>query len=141
MSDKFAEAYIHLPDGRLAYDCAKLVTIETEGVFLKDYPNHVLMVNTKNTSYGFITRNGIVEGKAAAVVEGGREPRYLTEHTKNIDIHGSTFGGSMIKVGYIGVDMHLEFSYPEHPKSIVTTAIQSIRICPITTPVGEVAAV
>jgi hypothetical protein len=42
------------------------------------------------------------------------------------DIHGSTFGGSMIKLDWIGREMHLEFSTDVHAGSIVTSAIQDI---------------
>lgn len=42
------------------------------------------------------------------------------------DIHGSTFGGSMLKLGFIGRDMHMEFSTDVHSGTIVTSAIQDI---------------
>src|SRR5438105_5011668 len=100
MSDKFEEAKITLPDGREAYDCLKLATIPTEGIFLKDHQDHLIVVQTKNTRYEFINRGGKVEGVARK--QDGTLPKYLTQ-PQSVNIHGSTWGGSMIKVGYIGV--------------------------------------
>jgi hypothetical protein len=41
-------------------------------------------------------------------------------------IHGSTFGGSMIRVGWLGVGMHLEFSLGKAP--VPTSEIQSVQL-------------
>ena len=43
-------------------------------------------------------------------------------------IHGSTWGSSMIKVGWIGRGMHLEFSIPNHAGHFTTTQIQAVRV-------------
>ena len=37
-----------------------------------------------------------------------------------VSIHGSSWGGSMLKMGYIGRSMHLEFRHPVF--RIVTTS-------------------
>jgi hypothetical protein len=44
-----------------------------------------------------------------------------------VTITGSTWGGSMLKVRYIGRGMHLEFHHPEYHMPIVTSPIQEIR--------------
>lgn len=120
------DAKIRLPDGRIAYDCAKLAAIPTEGVFLDDHPNHYIEVTTENTKYGFRT-TGAYGGDAIglAVRPDGSKPKYLAEPTQ-VNIHGSTWGGSMIKLGYLGVGMYLEMSI--QGRTITTSEIQTIRV-------------
>jgi hypothetical protein len=44
-------------------------------------------------------------------------------------IHGSTFGGSMLKLDYIGVDMFMEFSfYSKQHGAITTSRIQEVHV-------------
>ena len=43
-----------------------------------------------------------------------------------VHIHGSSWGGSMLKVAYIGRGMHLEFHHPEY-QTITTSRIVEIR--------------
>jgi len=126
MNDKFSEAQVRLDDGRIAYDAAKLADIPVEGVHLKDYLNHVIVVQTLNTKYVFTSIQGRVRGQAFKV-EG--EPRYLAK-SEVVHIHGSTWGGSMIRLGFIGVDMRLEFSTKEH-NCITTSPIQSVQFAPL----------
>lgn len=59
-----------------------------------------LMVQTQNTLY-------TIERREDGVYISGNK-RYCPEPTK-CHINGSTWGGSMIKVGYVGVGMYLEF--------------------------------
>ncbi|MGA2345011.1 MAG: hypothetical protein ABSF93_03330, partial [Candidatus Sulfotelmatobacter sp.] len=42
-------------------------------------------------------------------------------------IAGSTWGGSMLKLQYVGRGMHLEFRHPLYPTPIITSPIQEIR--------------
>jgi len=53
-----------------------------------------------------------------------------------VSIHGSTWGGSMLKEHFIGRGMHLEFHHPEYAMPIITSAIQEIceSIEPISPP-------
>ncbi len=44
-------------------------------------------------------------------------------------IAGSTWGGSMLKVRFIGRGMHLEFRHPGYTTPIVTSLILEIREC------------
>jgi hypothetical protein len=117
------DAKITLPDGRVAYDCAKLAHLPTEGFDLKDYREHVFVVRTRNTIYQFTTLDGQVFGKAFK--PDGSRPKYLAEE-KLCRIHGSTWGGSMMKIGYLGVEMHLEFSFEGH--HLVTSEVESITV-------------
>ncbi len=43
-----------------------------------------------------------------------------------VSVHGSSWGGSMLKVAYIGRGMHLEFHHPDF-KTITTSRIVEIR--------------
>jgi hypothetical protein len=45
-----------------------------------------------------------------------------------VTIHGSTWGGSMIKADYIGRGMHLEFGHPAN-LPITTSMILQVRAC------------
>lgn len=43
-------------------------------------------------------------------------------------IGGSTWGGSMIKIGWLGIDMHMEVYSPFRGNVMVSTAIRSLKI-------------
>ncbi len=127
MNEKFEQAQILLPDGKVAYDCAKLADIHVDGVRIADYQNHVFVIQTRNTKYVLTSVQGRVRGQAFK--EDGSAPKYLaTEQV--VHFHGSTFGGSMIRVGFIGVDMHLEFSTKEE-SGITTSRILSVQVAPL----------
>jgi hypothetical protein len=116
---------ITLPDGRVAFDAVKLAQAEMEGVFLKDIPdNSRVLVQTVNTLYQFDFKDGQIIGV------GGK---YLPEPVP-VEIHGSTWGGSMLKIQFIGIDMHLEFHVIGDDKSTVTSAIRNIKITEIPCP-------
>ena len=117
------DARIELPDGRIAYDAVKLAQMETEGVWLKDCPNHIIVVRTRNTKYTFISEGGKLTG--TGVRHDGELSDYLPPDTE-VRINGCTFGGSMLKMGYLGVGMHLEFV--ALGRCITTSAIESIIV-------------
>lgn len=78
-----------------------------------------VLVQTKNTNYVVSkTKNGFT-------IQGHPEhcPTPLLCH-----INGSTWGGSALKVGWIGVGMHLEYTSVQK-RVRVTTEIQSIKVC------------
>lgn len=123
--DPLQAARVRLPNGQVGFDAVKLANIPTEGIHVKDFPNHVIVVRTKNTVYTFVTNGEDIEGVAHK--ENGGIPSFLFRQAK-VQIHGSTWGGSMIKVGYIGVDMRLEFSIPDEGRyGITTSTIQSVQ--------------
>ena len=89
------------------------------GVFLNSLPvNTSLRVQTQNRAY---TIEKIAENEYMIV----GHPKYCPVPVKAY-IHGSTFGGSMIKVGFIGRGMHLEFHTEEHWGRIATSRISDI---------------
>jgi len=100
------------------------------GMFIKDLPvGKTLKVRTQNTVY-FIDR--VSEGPEGLTIQG--HPRYCPEPIKAY-ILGSNFGGSMIKVGFVGRGMYMEFTLattgePKQAKyhgTIVTSQIQEVE--------------
>lgn len=73
------------------------------GVFLQDIPDgHIAEIHTRNSIY---TVAVIDKEKGKVAMQGNGE--HLQQPTVGY-LQGSTFGGSMIKVGWIGIGMHLE---------------------------------
>src|ERR1700683_2862564 len=90
-----------------------------DGVYLRDLPpGSVLSIRTKNRVYKMV-----VLGDGAALISG--HPEFCPEPAK-VQIHGSTWGGSMIMSKYLGRGMHLEFDHPQH-QVIVTSRIEDLR--------------
>lgn len=90
------------------------------GVWLKDMPVGTrILVQTRNTLYTIdVTEKGeSIFGHA----------HYCPEPVR-CNIHGSTWGGSMLKMKFIGEGMHLEFSTENHPSAITTSMIQSVEV-------------
>ncbi len=89
------------------------------GLFVKDIPiNGSAFVWTKNRRYK-------ISKDANGLLYISGHPRYCPESTP-CTINGSTWGGSMLKIGFIGRGMHMEFvtSYGQ----ITTTIIQDVSI-------------
>src|SRR5712692_1194879 len=89
------------------------------GVFLYHLPPGALLeVETQNRHYLLENR-----GNGKALIAGHPEfcPRPVL-----VDVHGSTWGGSMLKMGFVGRGMRLEFRHPAHG-IIHTSLIQEIR--------------
>jgi len=92
------------------------------GVFLKDLPPAtVLEIETRHHSYTLVFL-----GESSALISG--HPRYCPEPVP-VAIAGSTWGGTMLKLRFVGRGMHLEFHHPEYRTPIITSAIQEIREC------------
>ena len=89
------------------------------GVDIRKLPaGSELEVRTENRSY----RLEIVEGGGARI---SGHPIFCPRPVR-VHIHGSSWGGSMLKVAYIGRGMHLEFYHPEF-QTITTSRIVDIR--------------
>jgi len=96
-----------------------IVQSEIEGgVHLRDVrPGTVLEIRTQNRAYTLQ-----YEGDGEALISG--HPVFCPEPVK-VRIHGSTWGGSMIKEHYIGRGMHLEFNHPVF-EPIITSMIEDV---------------
>src|SRR5581483_65490 len=81
-------------------------------------PGAVLEVETENRAYTIR-----YEGMGRALISG--HPVFCPEPTL-VTINGSTWGGSMIKSGYIGRGMRLEFAHPAF-EPITTSVVREVR--------------
>jgi hypothetical protein len=80
------------------------------GLFLRDLPvGYEAEVRTKNTTY-VLSRAGLVVG--------GKYGGWR--------VNGSTFGGSMIRVGWVGEGMYLELQ--QRMRRVATTAIRDVNV-------------
>lgn len=100
---------------------SSIIQSEIEGgVFLSDLPpSTVLEIQTMHHRY-----TAVLLGGSEALISG--HPEFCPEPVQ-VAIAGSTWGGSMLKLQYVGRGMHLEFRHPEYPTPIVTSPIQEIR--------------
>ncbi len=90
------------------------------GVNLNDLPvQSRLEIETQNHIYTLVNLGG-----GAALLCG--HPQYCPEPAL-VRIHGSSWGGSMLKTAFVGRGMHLEFRHPDYPEPIVTSRIVEIR--------------
>ena len=98
----------------------RIVQSEIEGgVHLRNMaPGTVLEVETQNRAYRIE-----YQGLGRALISG--HPVFCPKPTPVV-IHGSTWGGSMLKAGYIGRGMHLEFGHPQY-EPITTSLILEVR--------------
>ena len=98
----------------------RIIQSEIEGgVHLEDLPDgSALEVKTENRSYVLI-----MQGPGKALISG--HPKFCPAPVL-VSIHGSSWGGSMLKVAFIGRGMHLEFQHPEY-QTITTSRILDIR--------------
>lgn len=101
----------------------KIVQSEIEGgVFLEDLtPSTILEIETRHHRY-----SAVVLGGSQVLICG--HPEYCPQPVQ-VHICGSTWGGSMLKMRYVGRGMHLEFSHPGYRSPIITSPIKEIREC------------
>jgi len=115
---------VSVPNPHLS-DAVNRAIIQSEiegGVHLGDVsPGTVLEVRTRNRAYTLR-----YQGENQALISG--HPVFCPEPVL-VSIHGSTWGGSMLKERFIGRGMRLEFA---HPKSIpiVTSVIVDVSELP-----------
>jgi hypothetical protein len=96
-----------------------IVQSEIEGgVYLEGLlEGTVLDVKTQHRCYTIVTC-----GRGLVLISG--HPEYCPKPVP-VRIEGSTWGGSMLKVGFIGRGMHLEFRHPAF-RSITTSRVIEI---------------
>src|SRR5712692_593044 len=97
-----------------------IVQSEIEGgVYLDELPHGAILdVETQNRHYYIVNH-----GSGQALISG--HPKFCPQPVL-VKIHGSNWGGSMLKVRFIGRGMHLEFRHPEY-RTIMTSRIVEIR--------------
>lgn len=95
---------------------------DAQGIFLKDIPEDALVeVHTQNSIYE-ITVIDPEDGKVAVCGSG----RFFTR-PEVCHLSGSTWGGSMLRVKWIGIGMHLEVVRIDGTR-IVTSVVRNIEI-------------
>jgi hypothetical protein len=106
---------------------SNIIQSEIEGgVHLRDLsPGTVLEVRTRNRDYTILYK-----GWDQAEISG--HPIFCPEPVP-VTIHGSTWGGSMLKARYIGRGMRLEFG-PRESDPIRTSVILDVRSRQATSP-------
>lgn len=89
------------------------------GVYLENLPPGTeLEVRTENRSYRIRCC-----GDGKVLISG--HPVFCPEPVM-VKLHGSTWGGAVMRPAYIGRGMRLEFRHPEH-EVIITSAVLDIR--------------
>lgn len=98
----------------------RIIESEIEGgVFLEDLPEGAeLCVKTENRDYRLVNH-----GRGKVMISG--HPRFCPSPTL-VSLNGSSWGGSMLKMAFIGRGMHLEFRHPDY--NTVTTS-KIVEIC------------
>jgi hypothetical protein len=93
------------------------------GVHLRDLsPGTVLEIRTQNRAYTVLYQ-GSDHGTDQALISG--HPVFCPQPVP-VTIHGSTWGGSMLKARFIGRGMRLEFGHPLYTP-IRTSMILDVR--------------
>ena len=82
-------------------------------------PDTVLHIRTQHHFYTVL-----LLGEGSVLISG--HPQYCPQPVQ-VTIAGSTWGGSMLKMRFIGRGMHLEFHHPAYSTAIITSPIQEIR--------------
>ena len=98
-----------------------IVQSEIEGgVYLPNLPpGTAVEIETANHLYTLVSC-----GDSDAMLSG--HPLYCPQPVK-VSIQGSTWGGSLLKQGFIGRSMHLEFRHPNYRGPITTSRIVDVR--------------
>ena len=115
------EPNLFLPHRNLSDEINRnIVQSEIEGgVYLDDLPSGAsLELQTLNRTYRIVHY-----GQGEALIWG--HPKFCPSPVR-VKIHGSNWGGSMLKVRFIGRGMHLEFRHPEY-RTIMTSRIVDVR--------------
>ena len=96
----------------------------TEGINVREAePLVPIVVTTQNSVYRIIPLRW---GDAGVLVQGGQ---FFPEPTEAY-LAGSTFGGSFLKMYWIGIGMHMEINTGDGGGPIITTRVASVRIEP-----------
>ena len=99
---------------------------EADGIILTDLDAFTtLVVQTDNSVYEIM----ILQPYAREVfVQGGE---FFPERTR-VCLSGSSFGGSCLKLGWVGVGLHMEFHAED--QWVITSHVRAITVAPSATP-------
>ena len=106
-----------------ALDDAIKINAELKGVTLQKLrPCDTIHARTRNSDYQIFLLDPT---SGRAMVRGGK---YFTDPTE-MTVTGSTFGGCMLKMGWLGVGLSMEFFV--HGQRTVTSPVQSLDVAPM----------
>ncbi len=96
---------------------------DVEGLYLSELSaGDVLVIDTLNSTYSLIYLG------AAAALLAKHSPR--VGEPASVNVLGSTWGGSALMMGFLGVSMCMEFERSEDGRVVVTSPIQSLQRLP-----------
>ncbi len=122
MTDARQNSRIGIPNPYLSDQVNRnIIQSEIEGgVYLKDLPDEgKLEIETESRSYTLVNC-----GKGEALICG--HPKFCPDPVR-VRIHGSNWGGSMLKAEFLGRGMRMEFQHPDYDRPIITSRIVEIR--------------
>ena len=101
---------------------------QADGVGLTDVDTFTtLVVKTDNSVYQITI---VQPYKREVFVQGGA---FFPERTRAC-LSGSTFGGSCLKLGWVGIGLHMEFLAKDRDQWVLTSHVRSISVAPSATP-------
>lgn len=110
---------------RVAINASSLETLLgtfDDGVFLSDIEHGTtLLVVTESRTYALVAL-----GNREALISG--HPEHCPSPVR-VRVQGSTWGGSLLRMDFIGKGMHLEYWHPVH-KCVTTSQIVDVRVLP-----------
>jgi hypothetical protein len=96
---------------------------DVEGIYLSELsPGDVLVIDTLNSTYSLVYLG------AAAALLAKHSPQFA--EPDSVNVLGSTWGGSALMMGFLGVGMCLEFERSEDGLVVVTSPMQSLQRSP-----------
>lgn len=100
---------------------------DVEGIYLSELSaGDVLVIQTQNNTYSLVYL-----GAAAALLV--KHSSRLAEPL-SVNVLGSTWGGSALMMGFLGVGMCMEVQQLEEDRVLVTSPIQSLQRSPARSP-------
>ncbi len=125
--DKSTSTTIPTADGvvvprRCTLDGFATEVSQTDGIGLADLdPITTLLVRTQNSLYRIVV---VQPRQKAVLVQGGP---FFPQATHAV-LSGSNFGGSLLKVAWVGIGLHMEFRAGD--QWIITSRVQAITVQP-----------
>lgn len=100
---------------------------DVQGIYLSELSaGDVLVIETLDSSYSLVYLG------AAAALLAKHSPRHA--EPASVNVLGSTWGGSALQMGFLGVGMCMEFEQLDDDQVLVTSPIQSLQRSPVKSP-------
>lgn len=97
---------------------------DVDGIYLSQLSvGDVLVIETLNSTYSLVYLG------AAAALLAKHSPRFA--EPASVNVLGSTWGGSALMIGFLGVGMCMEVQQLEDDQVLITSPIQSLQRSPV----------